>query len=321
MATAIKEQVEFYFGEANMRKDKFLQKKTKESDGWVSIEVLLTFNKLKALTTDVKTVADALKDSDLVEVSEDGTKIKRGSDIPSEDTTKVRTLYVKGYPVDDADVTIESVTEEFKSYGNIQYVRLRKDPMTKKFKGSVFVEFDNRDSVAAIVKAAYEEDGKTMKMQYKGTDYACVMYMDEWLERKEAKKKRRLDEKKAKGEDGEGSPKKRQKTEDKNEGEEGGKDEQPEAIEYTKGLIIKVDDIPAGTTLYQIKDAFKALGDIKFVEHDEGATECYVRIADITSSVAIATALASDEGLKILATAHLRLVLGENRQRGPLARG
>ena len=71
------------------------------------------------------------------------------------DTTKERTLYVKGYPLDDADVTIESVAEEFKGFGKIQYVRLRKDPGTKKFKGSVFVEYDNKDSVGAAVKAAY----------------------------------------------------------------------------------------------------------------------------------------------------------------------
>ena len=144
MAAAIKDQTEFYFSEANLRKDKFLQKKAKEDNGWVTIETLLTFNKLKALTNDVKSVADALKGSDLCEVSSDGLKIKRSSDIPVEDTTKERTLYVKGYPVDDADVTIDSVTEEFKCFGKIQYVRLRKDPATKKFKDLCLLSMTTR---------------------------------------------------------------------------------------------------------------------------------------------------------------------------------
>ena len=159
----IKDQIEFYFSESNLRKDRFLQKEiSKEKDGWVGLPVLLTFNKLKALTKDAKEVAEALKDSDLVEVSESGDKIRRSADLPADDTSKERTLYVKGYPVDDADVTIESISDAFKGYGKVLMVRLRKDPRTKAFKGSAFVEFDKPECVKAAVDAAYtdKEDEK-----------------------------------------------------------------------------------------------------------------------------------------------------------------
>ena len=109
MAEKIKDQVEFYFSESNLRKDKFLQTKIKaDKEGWVGIDVLLTFNKLKSLTTEAKVVVDALKGSDLCEVNDDGDKLRRSADLPPDDTSKERTLYVKGYPVDDADVTIDS---------------------------------------------------------------------------------------------------------------------------------------------------------------------------------------------------------------------
>ena len=77
-ATLVKEQLEFYFGDANFRRDKFLNRTTKESsDGFVPIATLLTFNKLKELTTDAAVVVDAVKDSEVVVVSESGLGIKR----------------------------------------------------------------------------------------------------------------------------------------------------------------------------------------------------------------------------------------------------
>ena len=192
-AEKIKDQLEFYFSESNLRKDKFLQKEiSKTKDGFVGLDVLFTFNKLKALTTDAKEVSDALKDSDLVEVSKDGDKIRRSADLPADDTSKERTLYVKGYPLDDADVTIESVGDAFKEYGKVLMVRLRKDSRTKKFKGSAFVEFDKPDCVKAAVDAAYtdKEDEKKCTMCYRETPFLCVMHTTEWLMRKEAKRKR-----------------------------------------------------------------------------------------------------------------------------------
>jgi hypothetical protein len=48
----VKKQLEFYFSDANFRRDKFLREKANsDPDGYVPITVLLTFNRLKALTT------------------------------------------------------------------------------------------------------------------------------------------------------------------------------------------------------------------------------------------------------------------------------
>lgn len=61
----IVKQVEFYFSDSNIVKDKFLMEATKKNpEGFVPIETLLTFNRLKTLTTDKQVVANALKKSD-----------------------------------------------------------------------------------------------------------------------------------------------------------------------------------------------------------------------------------------------------------------
>uniref|UniRef100_UPI00398F461D la-related protein 7 isoform X2 n=1 Tax=Pristiophorus japonicus TaxID=55135 RepID=UPI00398F461D len=74
----IKKQVEFWFGDVNLHKDRFLQEQIQKSrDGYVDLSVLTVFNKMKKLTTDVKLIARALKNSDVIELNVEGTKLRR----------------------------------------------------------------------------------------------------------------------------------------------------------------------------------------------------------------------------------------------------
>ena len=48
---AIRRQVEFYFGDANFLKDKYLQKKCSENpERYISIKEVMSFNKMRSLT-------------------------------------------------------------------------------------------------------------------------------------------------------------------------------------------------------------------------------------------------------------------------------
>ena len=40
-------QIEYYFSDVNMINDKFMQKKIQRDSGWVSLDVLTKFNRLK----------------------------------------------------------------------------------------------------------------------------------------------------------------------------------------------------------------------------------------------------------------------------------
>ncbi|KAG7273846.1 hypothetical protein CRUP_014539 [Coryphaenoides rupestris] len=64
----IKKQVEFWFGDVNLSKDRFIKQLINDSDdGYVDISVLTTFNRMKKLTMDTKLIARALKNSSVVE--------------------------------------------------------------------------------------------------------------------------------------------------------------------------------------------------------------------------------------------------------------
>jgi hypothetical protein len=54
----------------------------------------LRFNKIRALTTDVRDICDALRDSELLSVTEDGTKVFRTTPVKEKDNIDDCTIYV-----------------------------------------------------------------------------------------------------------------------------------------------------------------------------------------------------------------------------------
>ena len=286
----IKRQIEFYFSDSNFRKDKFLKSQAElDPNGFVPISVLLTFNRLKALTTNVSLIVDAMKHSEVVDISDDGLKLKRNAELPADDNSMLKTLYVKGYPTDDPDVTIESVTAQFSAYGKVNLVHLRKIKLNKSFKGSCFIEYDQESSVADAVAAAH--DGTDVIIGYKDTKFFCVLPYVEWRKRHDAKLMKRHHVKEDKSSsavtvklgkrDSSGEIVKDESSADKVVVEVTPK------VEFTSGLVLRINNIPSDADLFEIKDFFKNIAEIKFVDYDSGSSEAYVRTADLNASTKV----------------------------------
>ena len=47
-------QIEHYFGDYNLPRDKFLKETIQSDDGWVSMETMMKFQRLASLSTDIK---------------------------------------------------------------------------------------------------------------------------------------------------------------------------------------------------------------------------------------------------------------------------
>ena len=74
----IKKQVEYFLGDENLATDNFFRDTliTPNKEGWMDIGYMLTYNKIKKLGVyESKQIADACKDSTVVEV--DGDNIRR----------------------------------------------------------------------------------------------------------------------------------------------------------------------------------------------------------------------------------------------------
>lgn len=198
-------QIEYYFSEPNLRRDKFLIQKVAESEeGWVEISVLLTFNRLKSITEDSKAIADAMDKSPngTVQVSEDRLKLRRHPENPLPEFNETRrkelqtrTAYAKGFPLGSA---LSTILDYFHSnFANVEQVQMRKyfDTKTKThlFKGSVFVIFATREAAEEFVSKAGVQYNEKDLLRYTQSKYfeAKKKEREEYEKTKKIKKQRK----------------------------------------------------------------------------------------------------------------------------------
>lgn len=147
----IKKQVEFWFGEVNLHKDRFLKKLIDESDnGYVDISVLTSFSRMKKLTTDTKLIARALKNSSVVQINLEGTKVRRKHPLGNPpNNVDSRTVYVELLP---KDVTHSWIERVFTKCGNVVYVSIPRYRSTGDSKGFAFVEFEEEEQAQKAIE-------------------------------------------------------------------------------------------------------------------------------------------------------------------------
>ncbi|MEM7518560.1 MAG: hypothetical protein AAF368_16765, partial [Planctomycetota bacterium] len=150
--------MELYFGDANFRRDVFMKRKAAENElGFISIETLLTFNRLRALETSVEEVAGSVEASDSVVLSDDRLSIRRKEPLGDAKDVPARTVFVKGFGADNKEITIEFVRERFQRFGAIDYVDLlRTPPPDRNVRGSVLIEFSATEGAQAMLAAKDE---------------------------------------------------------------------------------------------------------------------------------------------------------------------
>lgn len=246
-------QIEYYFGDANLARDKFLQGEIEKDEGWVPLTVLLTFKRLSQLSEDAKVIAAALQKSDegLVEISADQTKMRRHPERPipeqNEEHRKEvmsRTVYLKGFP---ATTEMSELIDFFLPFERTVNIVLRKyhDKPTKTyiFKGSVFVTFASKEQAATVLAAdlKYKDTVLVKKTQ--------EAYMEEKKEERIVKDKKR------------------------------GKNKKEEvAFALPKNAVLFLEGFAEATTRENIKTSLAEFGgDIAFVDFSKGDKKGYVR--------------------------------------------
>ncbi|ANZ75229.1 BA75_02675T0 [Komagataella pastoris] len=149
----ILEQVEFYFSDSNLPKDRFLYTTAQANEGWVSISVLANFTRMRKFRP-IELIVEALRESEkLLEVSENGEMVRRKVPLPSrEEQIKIaqRSVVVEDVP---EDATLEQLQEFFKKYGKTNQVRMKRNRKTKEFFGKVIVEFSSVEEQKAFLEA------------------------------------------------------------------------------------------------------------------------------------------------------------------------
>lgn len=168
VATKIVKQVEFYFSDQNICKDKFLKSKVKE-DEWVDMTILMKFNRLNSLSGDIKVVTEALKghDSKIYKLNEDGSQITRVEPLPENYSNFNRSVFVSGFDKDS--ITLDAMEEFFKEKGTIvKKIILFKNNVNKKYTGSLLVELGTDEEAKKLIEEKnMSYKGRALKLNLK----------------------------------------------------------------------------------------------------------------------------------------------------------
>ena len=159
----IRKQIEFYFGDINLSKDKFLQSATAQNNGWVQISILLTFNRIKALTTDPMVILNSLTTSTLIQVNEATNSIRRKTSLIKPFIDVMKGVYVGGVPIDTINV-IDLIKETFIGY-DILFIKVLRDNSI--FNGSVLIDFNTRQDADKAIESSFNIGSESLTISRK----------------------------------------------------------------------------------------------------------------------------------------------------------
>ncbi|KAJ3575925.1 hypothetical protein NPX13_g3870 [Xylaria arbuscula] len=179
----IRKQVEFYFGDSNLPEDKFLWEKVGgEENKPVPLSLICSFSRMRRFKP-YEAVVKSLKASNFFVIDgpdgEETIRRKNAIDTEKRNKREERSVYVKGFG-DETSSTQFDIEAFFAQYGQFDSVRLRRaDGPEKVFKGSVFVEWSDKETAEKFMSAEPEP-------QWKGHPLHIMWKLDYMKQKSEA---------------------------------------------------------------------------------------------------------------------------------------
>jgi hypothetical protein len=200
-------QVEEYLSDDYLATDKYLLRQLRsKSEGYLSVKLLTSFKKIKKLTRDWRVTAHALKLSGIVELSNDGHRVKRKANLP-ENLRRGRTMTsILAIRVPDDWATLEAITNIFSAYGNITLARVLRPgraipPDLRNYATQIpdmgattcaVVDFDSTDSAHECCRGLRDKNLRGMRIALLGPRIRRTLYKAEKKKIPENRHQRRL---------------------------------------------------------------------------------------------------------------------------------
>ena len=292
-------QIEYYFGDFNLSRDKFLKDTIKADEGWVSMETMLKFQRLSKISSDAKEILASLKKSEsgLMEVDEENAKIRRRPTVPLPEDEEVKkeqarmTVYVKGF--EKEKTTLDDLLDFFSKFDNVINVFKRtwldKKSKDRNFKGSVFVTFKDRESAEKFMAVESVKNPEGAELVRK------------WQEDYNEEKKNEFEEKKKKIHEHKAGAKKVKEAVEKSGDDNESEAKKEEENNLPKGAVLKLEDLNETTTREMLRETLeKEFGvthtDIAFIYYSKGEPAASLRFKEENAAKNLATKIEASLG-------------------------
>lgn len=193
---AVAERLQFFFGNANLRKDNFLRKRLADNKNQVDVETLLKFNSIKTLTSSAATVVKAAKTLPaFLTVSDDAKNLGRVEPFGEAHMNEhiPLTLLLKNIPFEGQSykLSVQEIRSFFEPFGEVALVKLgytSSKHKGRKPKGSCMVEFatqEGADAAAAAVatsRAGADVDPPPEKKLMVGDQQVSIVTLKDQIE-------------------------------------------------------------------------------------------------------------------------------------------
>ncbi|KAG9405848.1 La- protein 7 [Aphanomyces cochlioides] len=179
----VQKQMEFYLSPSNLRQDKFLQQQMQlDEEGFIPLDVFLTFNRMKSLGATKRMLTEAIEKSSLLVLNSAQTHV-RPRELPdtTQDDSIERTIYIENFPRGSDHDSLRRLLSPF---GKVNLVSMPRFHGSNKFKGFAFVEFAAVETVSTVLAALKSKDNHPELAGITG------MAKVKWLQLRESLKER-----------------------------------------------------------------------------------------------------------------------------------
>lgn len=112
---------------------------------FISLDKFMNFNRIKSLTDKVDDLKSALSNSQILELNEDKSCVRRKSRVNREKDVDACTIYIEKYQKDEVDH--DWLNTLFSNFGDISHISLPRFKETNQLMGFAFIEFEDEKAV------------------------------------------------------------------------------------------------------------------------------------------------------------------------------
>jgi len=255
-----------------------MDEKNLDKDGYLPVNDLLKFNKVKTISNDINSITEALASSSFLELDENKTKVKRKNAFIeiSQEGIDARTVYVENLPPNTDHVSLSAL---FNQVGPVEYISLPKKDNT--IRGFGFVEFKNAADVQSAIDKLHKYDLQTSPKELR------IIPKAKWLELKELykyllrKQSRYFNTKKKTDNNTKAEEKSTEMaiepSEDQGSKSSTGSKSNSNDVYFTEGVIVYINHIKDEVKKEQLKTLVESNFPVAFIDFKNDDMQAYIR--------------------------------------------